>query len=122
MAEAKNKSWDHEMFTACVCDSSWSVGLDSGETQQAEWFGPDCSLRHCPGGDDPMTELVDETDCGGKLAPGGKGTGSTGNKCHLDCSGRGKCDHLTGACTCFPGWSSSSCGFQSVYLGEEFVG
>ena len=29
----------------CVCDSSWSVGLGAGDTQEPEWFGPDCSYR-----------------------------------------------------------------------------
>lgn len=55
-------TWDEEMIYGCVCDSSWEVGLGSGQTQEPEWFGPDCSLRHCPSGDDPST-TVDETDC-----------------------------------------------------------
>lgn len=32
------------MSFGCVCDSSWAVGLGNGETQQSEWFGPDCSM------------------------------------------------------------------------------
>ena len=52
-----------------MCDSGWSVGLDSGETQLAEWFGPDCSLRRCPSGDDPWT-TVDETNCNKKYDNG----------------------------------------------------
>ena len=43
------------MIFACLCDSSWSVGLGSGETQEGEYFGADCRLRHCPSGDDPKT-------------------------------------------------------------------
>ena len=35
------------MVFGCVCDSSWSVGLTAGATQQAEWFGADCSRRKC---------------------------------------------------------------------------
>lgn len=50
------------MIYGCVCDSAWEVGLEAGQTQEPEWFGPDCSLRHCPSGDDPVT-LDDETDC-----------------------------------------------------------
>jgi hypothetical protein len=38
-------TWDESKLYGCVCDSSWTVGLESGETQQAEWFGADCSLR-----------------------------------------------------------------------------
>lgn len=29
------------------------VGLGRGQTQQAQYFGPDCSMLHCPTGDDP---------------------------------------------------------------------
>ena len=53
-------TWDSEMSFGCVCDSQWTVGLGSGEYQQPEWFGHDCSLRRCPTGDDPSTATVDE--------------------------------------------------------------
>lgn len=55
-------TWDEGMIHGCVCDSSWKVGLGAGQTQEPEWFGPDCSMRHCPSGDDPTT-TEDETDC-----------------------------------------------------------
>ena len=38
-------TWDENKIYGCVCDSSWTVGLASGQTQQPEWFEPDCSLR-----------------------------------------------------------------------------
>jgi len=47
---ADTVAWDHDTMFACVCESSWPVGLDAGETQLSEWFGPDCSLKHCPSG------------------------------------------------------------------------
>lgn len=62
--EDDSVTWDEEMIHGCVCDSAWEVGLGSGQTQEPEWFGPDCSLRHCPSGDDPNTDQ-DETDCSG---------------------------------------------------------
>lgn len=37
-------TWDEDKIYGCVCDSSWTVGLASGETQEGTWFGPDCSL------------------------------------------------------------------------------
>ena len=37
-------NWDAEMLHGCNCDH----GI----------FGPDCSLRSCPTGDDPLTESV----------------------------------------------------------------
>lgn len=37
---------------SCYCTTK-QVGLGAGQMQQAEFFGPDCSLLHCPTGDDP---------------------------------------------------------------------
>ena len=106
-------TWDSEMSFGCVCDSEWTVALASGERQQPQWFGHDCSLVRCPTGDDPGT-TADETDCSGKAAAGGYGTGASGNKCHVDCSNKGVCDHKTGTCTCYPGYYSENCGKTSA--------
>lgn len=111
-------SWDHDVGYACVCDSSWPVGLGANETQQAEWFGPDCSLRRCPTGDDPFTD-ADETDCEGAAADGGRGVGQAGNLCHVDCSNRGLCDYETGKCTCFKGYYGENCGKMHVLAGFD---
>ncbi|RYG68372.1 hypothetical protein EON64_05325 [archaeon] len=40
-------AWDHRSIFGCACDSSWRVGLDAGEVQLGEFFGPDCSLSTC---------------------------------------------------------------------------
>merc|ERR1711924_205572 len=69
-------TWDEDMVYGCVCESAWVVGLASGQTQQPEWFGPDCSMRRCPTGNDPSTVAIDETDCTDKVAHGGFGTGA----------------------------------------------
>lgn len=37
-------AWDADIVHGCVCDSSWSVGLGSTDTQLAEYFGADCSM------------------------------------------------------------------------------
>jgi hypothetical protein len=107
-------SWDVDMGHACVCDSSWPVGLRSGETQQAEYFGTTCEKRRCPSGDDPNSRLIDETDCEGIAQTGGqvglREQGQAGNKCHVDCSNRGKCNYDTGVCTCFSGFIGENCG------------
>lgn len=68
--DGTSATWDAKMNRGCLCDSIWEVGLDKGETQVAEWFGPDCSQRRCPSGDDPWT-TVDETDCNKKYDNGG---------------------------------------------------
>merc|ERR1712070_602357 len=88
-------TWDQDMLFGCVCDSSWEVGLESNKRQEPEWFGHDCSLRHCPTGDDPRT-TADETDCHNVTAEGGYGVGQLGNKCHVDCSNRGLCNYRKG--------------------------
>lgn len=106
--ERPAKTWDADRIFGCVCDSSWKVGLDANETQQPEFFGPDCSLRRCPSGDDPMTRR-DETDCYNVTAAGGHGVGKPGNKCHVDCSNRGICDHEEGFCACFGGFWGPAC-------------
>ena len=112
-------TWDADRIFGCVCDSSWKVGLEANETQTPEYFGADCSLMHCPSGDDPMTRR-DETDCFNVTADGGYGVGKVGNKCHVDCSNRGICDHESGLCKCFAGFYGPACDTINVKaLGEE---
>ena len=50
-------TWDADLGHMCLCDSSWSVGLQVNQTQQAEYFGPACQYRHCPTGDDPASTV-----------------------------------------------------------------
>ena len=107
-------TWDSEMLYGCVCESSWSVGLEDGQTQQAEWFGADCSLRRCPSANNPYTTLVDETNCVNKNLVGGSSTGAAGNKCHVDCANQGVCDFSTGTCKCFDGYYGVDCTSRDV--------
>ena len=81
-----------------------------GQTQLSEFFGPDCSRRRCPSGDDPLTG-DDEEDCYHINQAGGLTTelGSIGNKCHIDCANRGTCDYDTGICKCYEGFYGSNC-------------
>lgn len=124
------------MVTGCLCESSWPVGLKVNQTQQSEWFGPDCSMRkslcssryllvmgsvdgvqlmlaycagHCPSADDPRT-VLDETDCSN--ATNTAIPGEAGNKCHVDCANQGVCDFRTGTCQCFPGQYGLDCSIQ----------
>eukprot|EP00924_Labyrinthula_sp_SR-Ha-C_P009323 snap_masked-scaffold_2-processed-gene-20.12-mRNA-1 protein AED:0.01 eAED:0.01 QI:0/-1/0/1/-1/1/1/0/282 len=120
--------WDNKKIRGCLCDSSWNVGLASGETQASEYFGADCSLKRCPSGDDPMTS-EDETNCKDKRQDkdtlevtshvGESNVGAEGNLCHIDCSNRGLCDHEMGLCSCFAGYSGNACEKQDV-LSEGF--
>ena len=107
-------SWDRDAMRSCVCDSSWKVGLERGQTQLSEWFGPDCSQRRCPSGDDPFTTL-DERRCNGQnqLSDVHPEKGHIGNFCHIDCSNRGNCNFDTGQCTCYEGFYGLNCGQTS---------
>ena len=107
-----NKAWDDDMIYGCLCDSSWPVGLGSGQSQASEWFGPDCSQRHCPSADDPVTTSVNETNCFNVTAAGGHGVGLAGNLCHVDCANRGICNYDTGTCSCFAGHYGLGCNLQ----------
>jgi len=114
-------TWDEDMITACLCDSSWEVGLASGQRQLPEYFGLYCERRRCPSGSDPLVDS-DETDCEGKIQDPISGAidddiingGATGNLCHVDCSNRGICDYETGVCRCFTGYSGENCAIQDA--------
>jgi len=109
-----NTTWDERTLHRCHCDSSWSVGLGSGETQEPEYYGEACQFKRCPSGDDPMTTL-DETDCANIKAKGGKAVGRAGNKCHVECSNRGLCSLSLGECECFEGFWGIACEKQKDY-------
>ena len=89
------------------------MGLGAGERQEPEWFGPSCSLRHCPSGDDPYT-LADETDCTNVTAAGGFGVGAQGNVCQVDCANRGMCNFELGECNCWMGSYGHDCTLRSA--------
>jgi hypothetical protein len=108
------KAWDCEFGHACLCDSTWDVGLGPNQTQQAEYFGPACEYKRCPTGDNPQT-AIDETNCTGiSVVPHGD-LGQIGNLCHVDCSGQGLCDYTTGTCNCFEGRYGSNCGLNALF-------
>lgn len=113
-------SWDGDMIYGCVCDSSWKVGLGAGETQEPEWFGPDCSLRHCPSANDPLT-AVNETDCFNVTATNSQYKGSVGNLCHVDCANRGICDYSVGMCRCFAGFYGERCNITDALSTDKTV-
>lgn len=126
-------AWDAEMIGVCLCDSSWPIGLGPNERQLAEWFGADCSQKHCPSGDDPFTH-IDEEQChqlsqydGSKFGLNQmiepdltlEHKGAQGNLCHIDCSNRGICNHKTGTCMCFEGSFGENCDGRTNTGGKD---
>lgn len=102
-------TWDANAISGCVCESSWPVGLLSGQMQLPEFFGADCSQRRCPSGDDPLT-LADETDCELRSGNGAAaGSGAAGNRCYVECANRGICNTRLGTCECFDGFYGVAC-------------
>eukprot|EP01035_Chromulina_nebulosa_P018855 gene18855-24640_t len=105
-----NKAWDYDVVYGCACDSTWRVGFGANETQLPEYFGADCSLKHCPSGDNPFTPK-DEENCHDVSQAGAPGrfTGLVNNRCHIDCANRGICDYSSGTCKCFEGSYGDNC-------------
>uniref|UniRef100_A0A7S0SUR4 EGF-like domain-containing protein n=1 Tax=Chromulina nebulosa TaxID=96789 RepID=A0A7S0SUR4_9STRA len=112
-----SNTWDSDRLYGCVCDSSWAVGFQSGETQEAEWFGADCSLRHCPSADNPRTTNV-ETDCHNITASGTNIAGDIGNLCQVDCANQGICNYKTGECQCFKNFYGVYCNISDSLAGK----
>lgn len=102
------RTWDWDVIQGCKCDSAWAVGLDAHQTQTAEWFGADCSLRHCPTGIDPSSRK-NKTDCANVTVAGNVDAGGQDNLCFVECAGRGICDYGTGKCRCFAGYDGEAC-------------
>ena len=71
--------------TNCHCFS----GLDS----EADWTGPDCSLRTCPKGLAWVGSVVNSND----LHP------------LVECSNKGLCNRRTGSCECFEAYDGVAC-------------
>lgn len=42
-----------------------------------------------------------------------------GNKCHVDCSGRGACNYQRGECDCFEGFYGENCGLMSARAAQQ---
>ena len=87
------------------------------DDQQAEYFGPDCSLRRCPSGKDPT--VYNDTEDGYQVsAEGGRGVGLYGNKVHSECSNQGNCNRATGECECFPSFVGVACEGKERVAGQ----
>merc|ERR1711916_414250 len=80
--------------TGAMYDSAWDSKRASGCNCDAGFRGPDCSLKECPSGDDPL--------------------GGAGRSKGRPCSGRGTCNFETGTCTCYMGYYGNKWHMQTV--------
>lgn len=94
------------------------MGIDSGQMFVSEWFGPDCSKKHCPSGwDRRFAKNSSVIDCFNVTVPGSTiGTvGLPGSLCFQECSGQGYCNYTTGTCKCLPGQWGANCAYYEGY-------
>lgn len=74
--------------------------LPESTKRYAEWTGADCSRRTCPRSTS-WTEVGDFHDSGK--------TFRCSHRVQVECSDQGVCDHATGLCECFPGFTGHAC-------------
>lgn len=75
-------------------DSSWDSFYLFGCMCDSGFYGPDCSIRTCPSSRDPL--------------------GGDDHRHGRECSGRGVCNHKTGECKCFSGYTLDDCSRQDI--------
>ena len=76
-----------------TCEYNYNCKCYTGLDGEAEWTGPDCSLRTCPHDYAWVGDVVNAND----LHP------------WAECSNKGICDRSTGICNCFGGYDGVAC-------------
>jgi hypothetical protein len=101
-----------DRYDACTCflETPINVTHFDGLTIEMEWTGADCSRRTCPRGISwSMSSLGFRQ---GKATTPLKGANTDlvcSHQQERECSDQGLCDRATGLCSCFPGYTGSSC-------------
>lgn len=93
---SENSAWEllsEYPYTQIQYDNAWDAHKMRGCECDKGWRGPDCSMKECPSGADPL---------------GGDG-GAEGRTC----SGRGHCS-ADGSCKCFAGYFGTRCEIQDA--------
>ena len=98
-----------DRYDACTCflETPINVTHFDGLTIEMEWTGADCSRRTCPRG-----ISWSRSTNGFRNQKARKGANSDlvcSHQQERECSDQGLCDRATGLCSCFPGYTGSSC-------------
>merc|ERR1712032_107818 len=113
-----------DRYDACTCflETPINVTHFDGLTIEMEWTGADCSRRTCPRGISWSKSSLGFRQ--GKTLKPLKGANTDlvcSHQQERECSDQGLCDRATGLCSCFPGYTGSSCQIQSDDTGDRFT-
>jgi len=103
-----------DRYDACTCflETPINVTHFDGLTIEMEWTGADCSRRTCPRGISwSKSSLGFRQGKAGAYKPlkGANEDLVCSHQQERECSDQGLCDRATGLCSCFPGYTGSSC-------------
>lgn len=76
-----------------TCEKNSNCNCFTGLDGEAEWTGPDCSLRTCPRDFAWVGDVINSNN----LHP------------WVECSNKGSCDRKSGSCKCFDGYDGVAC-------------
>jgi len=76
-----------------TCEKNSNCKCFTGLDGEAEWTGPDCSLRTCPRDFAWVGDVINSNN----LHP------------WVECSNKGSCDRKSGTCKCFAGYDGVAC-------------
>ena len=98
-----------DRYDACTCFLETPINSTQfeGNTIRDEWTGADCSRRTCPRGISWSKSSLGFRD--GAALDGANEDLVCKHQDERECSDQGLCDRATGLCSCFPGYTGSSC-------------
>lgn len=98
-----------DRYDACTCFLETPINATQfrGATIEMEWTGADCSRRTCPRGVSWSKASLGFRD--GVALDGANEDLVCAHQTEQECSDQGLCDRATGLCSCFPGYTGSSC-------------
>jgi len=99
-----------DRYDACTCFLETPINSThfEGISIEMEWTGADCSRRTCPRGISWSKSSLGFRS-NGEALDGANTDLTCSHQQEQECSDQGLCDRATGLCSCFPGYTGSSC-------------